>query len=114
MNLSPRWREALREGGHEALWWRDVGPPDAPDEEVFAWAKAHGYLLLTADLDFSRLLALTGEEGPSVLLLRLPYPEPPYALEAVLEALKRFQEALEQGALVVIGPDRTRVRVLPL
>lgn len=70
MNLSPRGREALRAHGYEALWWGDVGPPDA-DEVLFAWARASGYSILTADLDFSRLLALTGDQGPSVLLLRL-------------------------------------------
>lgn len=68
MNLSPRWREALEASGYEAVWWRDVGPANAPDE----------------------------------------------ALPPVLEVLRRFSEALERGALAVIGPKKTRLRLLPL
>lgn len=114
MNLSPRWREALEASGHEAVWWRHVGPANAPDEVLFAWAREQGYTILTADLDFGHLLSLTGEDGPSVILLRLPYTEPPEALPPVLEVLRRFPEALERGALAVIGPEKTRVRLLPL
>lgn len=88
MNLSPRWREAL--------WWGEVGPSH---EALFAWARESGYIILTADLDFSRLLALTGSKGPSVILLRLAYPEPPEALGPVLETLSRFGQALEEGAI---------------
>nr|WP_277621070.1 DUF5615 family PIN-like protein [Thermus arciformis] len=122
MNLSPRWREALEASGYEAVWWRHVGPANAPDEVLFAWAREQGYTILTADLDFGHLLSLTGEDGPSVILLRLPYteppealpPVPPEALPPVLEVLRRFPEALERGALAVIGPEKTRVRLLPL
>jgi hypothetical protein len=49
-----------------------------------------------------------------VILLRLPSTEPPEALSPVLEVLKRFSEDLESGALAVIGPEKTRLRLLPL
>lgn len=114
MNLSPRWRETLQASGYEAVWWRDVGPENPPDEVLFAWARERGYTVLTADLDFGHLLSLTGEDGPSVILLRLPYTEPPEALPPVLEVLRRFPGALERGALAVIGPEKTRLRLLPL
>ncbi|WP_245538866.1 DUF5615 family PIN-like protein [Thermus oshimai] len=81
MNLSPRWREAL--------WWGEVGPPD---EVLFAWARESGYIILTADLDFSRLLALTGSKGPSVILLRRS-PRRPWS------RFWRFGQALEEGAI---------------
>jgi predicted nuclease of predicted toxin-antitoxin system len=114
MNLSPRWKGPLRDAGHDAVWWRDIGPPDATDEVLFQWARDHGHVVLTADLDFGRLLALSGETGPSVILLRLRYTEPPPALPSVLAILARFQEELLQGALVVVDDEGARVRVLPL
>ncbi|ADW22781.1 MULTISPECIES: DUF5615 family PIN-like protein [Thermus] len=114
MNLSPRWPKVLREAGHEAIWWKEVGAINAPDQALFAWAKEHGYIVLTADLDFPHLLALTGENGPSVLLLRLAYPEPPEATPWVLAALTTHKETLEKGAIAVIGPEKTRLRLLPL
>ena len=42
MNLSPRWPKVLREAGHEAIWWKEVGAINAPDQALIAWAKEHG------------------------------------------------------------------------
>ncbi len=89
-----------------------MGPENAPDEVLFAWARERGYTVLTADLDFGHLLSLPGEDGPSAI--RLPYTEPPEALPQVLEVLSRFSEASQRGALAVIGPEKTRLRLLPL
>ena len=56
MNLSPQWTEALADAGIEALHWSKVGDGPASDREVFQCARLHGSLLLTHDLDFSRIL----------------------------------------------------------
>ncbi len=112
MNLSPRWKEALGRAGFESVWWREVGRPDAPDEELLQWAKEKNYLVLTADLDFGRLLSLGRSQGPSVILLRLSYTEPPEALTPVLGVLTRFKDELELGALVVVEEEGSRVRIL--
>lgn len=69
MNLSPLWVEALLEGGIGAVHWSDVGDPTATDQVILAWAAANERIVLTSDLDFGRLLALTYATGPSVLLL---------------------------------------------
>lgn len=52
MNLSPRWIGVLCDAGIEAMHWLMLGTNSAPDSEIMAYANAHGYVVLTHDLDF--------------------------------------------------------------
>lgn len=70
MNLTPRWAPALASAGHEAAHWSKIGVPGAPDFEICEYARDQGYVLLTNDLDFPRILAHTRAGKPSVILLR--------------------------------------------
>jgi predicted nuclease of predicted toxin-antitoxin system len=65
MNLSPGWLKLLRDLGWEAEHWSHIGRPNAPDSEVMAYAAAHEYVVLTHDLDFGAILAVTRGEKPS-------------------------------------------------
>ena len=51
MNLSPRWVELLTGAGIEAAHWSNLGATNAPDSEIMAYAAAHGYVVLTHDLE---------------------------------------------------------------
>jgi predicted nuclease of predicted toxin-antitoxin system len=70
MNLSPRWVESLQAEGWEALHWSQVGDPRASDDVIAGWARQHGFVIFTHDLDFGTLLALTRTKGPSVIQVR--------------------------------------------
>ena len=63
MNLSPLWVEPLSRGGFAAVHWSKVGDPRAPDRTLMQWAREHGYVVFTHDLDFGTLLTLTREVG---------------------------------------------------
>jgi len=52
MNLSPLWVEQLSRAGFEAVHWSNVGDPRTPDRTLMQWAREHGYVVLTHDLDF--------------------------------------------------------------
>ncbi|HVR29433.1 MAG TPA: DUF5615 family PIN-like protein [Thermoanaerobaculia bacterium] len=114
MNLSPRWVEALAAGGFEATHWSVVGDPRAPDVEIFAWARANDSVVMAHDLDFGRLLALSGASGPSVVQIRTHRVLPSDIGHLVIAALKEHHESLARGAIVVIAADASRVRLLPL
>jgi predicted nuclease of predicted toxin-antitoxin system len=64
MNLSPSWVRVLGEAGIEAQHWSAIGDGRASDREIFEWASRNHFVVFTHDLDFSRLLALTGSAGP--------------------------------------------------
>jgi predicted nuclease of predicted toxin-antitoxin system len=114
MNLSPEWCDVLARHGWETVHWSAVGDPRAPDSTLMSWARAHGYVVLTHDLDFGTLLAVTRAEAPSVVQIRTQDVLPAHAERLFLGALRQFEQLLEGGALVVVEEARARARVLPL
>lgn len=70
MNLSPQWQPVLAAAGFEALHWSAVGRLSAPDTEIMHWARQHGYIILTHDLDFGALLFFEEATSPSVMQIR--------------------------------------------
>lgn len=114
MNLSTEWILLLKTAGHEAVHWSEVGNPRAPDQELMLWARHHGAVVFTHDLDFGTMLALSGADGPSVLQVRCMNVLPELIGELVIRLLDHYREELVQGALVVADERRQRVRILPL
>lgn len=114
MNLSPRWVPLLMNAGYEAKHWSNCGPKDAPDSQIMTFAKAHGYVVLTHDLDFSAILAVTGGEKPSVVQLRSDDVNPDTIGSIVINALNQMADDLASGALLTVDPLRARLRMLPL
>lgn len=58
MGPSPRTAEFLRANGHDALHLRDEGLERLPDPEIIRKATIEDRVIITFDLDFSRLVAL--------------------------------------------------------
>lgn len=114
MGLSAEWRETFRIHGFEAKHWSEIGNPKAKDREILAWAREHGFIVFTHDLDFGHLLALTHAAGPSVIQVRSEDVLPASIGAIVIRALRQHQDLLESGALVVIEPADFRVRILPI
>ena len=78
------------------------------------WARLNNHIVLTHDLDFGRLLALTKARGPSVIQLRCNDPLPNVIGQMVVEVLRDHEQALKDGAIAVLDVARSRVRFLPL
>lgn len=114
MNLSPRWVVLLGDTGIEAAHWSTLGAKNAPDSEIMTYAKVHDYVVLTHDLDFGAILAATHGEKPSVVQIRAEDVSPDVIGTQVVAALRQMASELEEGALLTVDPNRTRVRVLPL
>ena len=114
-NLSPRLVEALSDVGFETRHVVELGLVGASDVEIFDRAAADGDVVVTADSDFSMLLAARQSVGPSVILLRqvaeLTWQVHLQLLTANLPAV---QSDLEAGAVVSLSPTRLAVRRLPL
>jgi len=71
-------------------------------------------VVLTHDLDFSAILTATQGRKPSVVQIRAKDVSPDVIGLQVIDALKQMESELEEGALLSVDPNRTRLRVLPL
>lgn len=114
MNLSPDWVTVLEGAGWSSVHWSQIGDGRAADSTILEWALANRRVVLTHDLDFGTLLALTHARGPSVLQIRVQDVLPSHAAGLVLATLRAHANALAAGAIVVIDESRARIRILPL
>ena len=114
MNLSPRWVNVMLEYAIEAIHWSHVGRADASDTEIMAYAAANNYTVITHDLDFSTILAITNSNKPSVVQIRTGDISPAVNSHLVIKALLAAATEIEKGALITIDLNKTRLRILPL
>ncbi|GHV90683.1 hypothetical protein AGMMS50268_11860 [Spirochaetia bacterium] len=114
MNLSPEWADYLIGNSLEAVHWSSCGSPDSPDTAIMTYAKEHNFVVLTNDLDFGTILALTHYEKPSVIQIRSGVLSPIRIGGSVTSAIKKLSTEIEQGALVTIDLNKIRLHLLPL
>lgn len=114
-NLSPKLVLRLRDSGHDAAHVAELGLLAASDEEIFERAATDEWVVVTADTDFSMLLALRAAGRPSVVLLRhVAELRPDAHGDLLLANLAAVSRDLERGAIVSLSPVRLSVRRLPL
>jgi predicted nuclease of predicted toxin-antitoxin system len=70
--------------------------------------------VITADLDYPRLLALTGAEGPSLILFRGGDWSEPDVTARMQQILHVMAEAEIARSIVVVDRARVRRRRLPI
>jgi len=114
MNLSPKWADFLTGNSIEAVHWSSIGHPDAPDTAIFDYAQTHDFTVLTNDLDFGFILAITHGKKPSVIQTRTGTLGPHKIGSIVVSAINLLSADIDQGALVTIDQHKTRVTLLPL
>jgi predicted nuclease of predicted toxin-antitoxin system len=61
MGISLRTVTWLRGAGYDVVHLRDEGLQRLPDDEILIKTRAEGRILLTIDLDFAQLLAVSGD-----------------------------------------------------
>jgi len=114
MPLSPGLSRLLCANGHDAVHASDLGLFDAEDVVILARARTEQRIVITADLDFPRLLALSHATSPGLILFRgAQYSDP-----GIWTRLQRLMAAIpadELSACVVVIDDwRARLRRLPI
>lgn len=104
----------LRAQGHDAVHLRDEGLQRLDDEEIVRKGLAEGRVILTHDLDFGRIVALSQASVPTVITFRLEDMRPVQVNRFLIEVLDRFTPELETGALISVNEGGVRVRPLPV
>ena len=111
--VSIRVVEWLRNNGHDAKHLREEGLHRMPNGEIFTKAIHENRIIITFDLDFGEIVALSKGNKTSVILFRLHNTRTSHLLLRLSAVLKDTARALEEGAVVVIEESRHRVRCLP-
>lgn len=114
MPISPLLAEWLQREGHEAVHVAHIGLGQAPDEEIMARARKESRIIVTADLDYTRLLALAGSSGPGIILLRGGNYSDKEMLGFLKRALATIPSAQVPNSIVVVDRKSIRRRRLPI
>jgi len=112
-NLSPKLIELLSEINHQATHVYDIGLSKASDKEIFQYAKDNSMVIISADTDFGYLLSEWNSSQPSIIIARYISLNPEIFIKYLERILQDFEEELITGSLIVIQPDKVRIRSLP-
>ena len=104
--------EWLRQQGHDAKHLREENLHKLPDQNVFEKAVRENRIILTFDLDFGEIVALSEGKRASVILFRL------YNTKAVnviqrLEVLLADVTPWPANSVVIVEEQRYRARQFP-
>jgi predicted nuclease of predicted toxin-antitoxin system len=114
MPLSPALATWLADRGHDAAHAADLGLHRATDSEIMARAKQEARTVITADLDYPRLLAVAGASEPSLILFRNGNWSEADVRLRLSEILATLNDADIAHSIIVVDRDRVRRRRLPI
>ena len=114
MGVSQRVARWLRDQGHDVVHLREEGLHRLPNGDFFAKAIRESRIVLTFDLDFGEILAQARGQKVSVVLFRLKNASTPFVIQRPAGVLPDSEQALQDGAIVVVEDARHRIRRIPL
>jgi len=114
MGISPETVGFLRGLSFDAKHLSEEGLYRLQDSDILEKAKYEGRIILTADLDFGYLVAISGAQLPSIILFRLADMRPSSVISHLVQVLERCEDVLSEGAIVTVTERRIRVRRLPI
>ena len=112
MGVSLRVVEWLRQKGHDAKHLREENLHRLPDAEIFEKAVRENRIILTFDLDFGEIVALSRGNRAGVILFRLHNTRADHVI-ARLEVLLRNIPSSFANSVVIVEETRYRIRQFP-
>jgi predicted nuclease of predicted toxin-antitoxin system len=114
MPLSPMLAAWLRDQGHDAVHAIELGLDQESDLGILGYAKDDSRTVITADLDYPRLLALGRMTGPSLVLFRDGNWSEADVIARLAHVLNILEESEINSSITVIDRERIRRRKLPI
>jgi predicted nuclease of predicted toxin-antitoxin system len=81
---------------------------------VVEWLRSQGHDVLTFDLDFGEIAALTHDRVARVILFRLENTRAEHVVARLGAVLSASGDALNRGAILIVEETRHRIRYLPV
>ena len=114
MNLSPVWVQYFAENDLISKHWSEIGKATDPDKVIFEYARQHGFVVFTHDLDFGTILAATNAQAPSVFQIRSHNLLPDAIGATVLKCFRDYSGFLSSGCLITLFDQKSKIRLLSL
>ena len=114
MCVDVRVVEWLREQGHDAIHLRDEGLHRMPNGDIFKKGIKEDRVIITFDLDFAEIAALTRGKKTSVVLFRLKNTRVPNVISHLSKVIQESMDGVQKRAVVVVEEFRHRDRYLPI
>lgn len=114
MPLPPLLASWLVQQGHDAVHAASLGLDRAADEEIVTVARQDGRTIISADLDYPRLLAIAQTTEPSLILFRAGNWSSAEVIDRMAELLASVTESDILHSILVVERDRLRRRRLPI
>ncbi len=114
MPVSQSLLSVLETYGHEGVHAHQIGKDHAPDEELLTLARQEDRIIITADLDFPRMLALTLAEGSGLILFRGGNYSDVEMRQLLARVLQEVPSEILNKSISVVDDRQVRVTTLPL
>jgi predicted nuclease of predicted toxin-antitoxin system len=114
MPVSSSLVDVLRAHGHEGAHAHEMGLDRATDREILTVAKRENRIIITADLDFPRILALSSAEGPGLILFRGGNYSDAEMRDLLGRVLTEVPQEILEVSVCVVDKKRIRYTRLPL
>ena len=103
----------LNSHGHDASHLRDEGLHRLPNGDIFEKAIAESRVIVTFDLDFGEIVALSKGRKTGVILFRLRNSRVSFVIQRLGNVISECADALARGAIVIVEETRQRIREFP-
>lgn len=113
MNISPQTVSALQARGYAITRVSDVLLANAADADILSHSHQNNLIIVTQDLDFSTLIALSGQTVPSLVTIRMSDSSPDKVTTRLLQVLPEVADILPLGFCIIISDTHHRLRKLP-
>ena len=114
MPVSPVLLDILQAYGHSGVHAYQIGQSRASDEELLRIARQEDRIVITADLDFPQLLALSHADGPGIILFRGGNYSDAEMCDLLEQVLQTVPPTTLERSICVVDKRRIRVTSLPL
>ncbi|WP_276624423.1 DUF5615 family PIN-like protein [Syntrophomonas wolfei] len=114
MGISQHTISWLHRQGFDAVHLRDENLQRLSDNKVLAKAAMENRVLLTMDLDFGYLVAISKQILPGVIIFRLSDERSEMATSRLSEVLVKCAYDIQPGVIISVSDRTIRIRRLPI
>jgi predicted nuclease of predicted toxin-antitoxin system len=114
IHISPLTVKDLQKKGYDIIRVTDKLTATSLDKEIIQLAYQEKAVIITQDLDFSAIIAQSGLNGPSVILLRVTNAKPDIITRILITMLPLIEAELREGAIVSVDEKEYRIKKLPV